>query len=93
MKKYITIKVGYTVGQVGCTGEYFNTIIINGDDVTNVAHYGMYGSDYRVNKTLEDKGYKSQYISSDYGRMTKKDILDIFISEYEAIEYIKNNIK
>ena len=90
MKTYITLKVGYTAGVYGCSNEYFNTIIINGDEITNIAHYGMYGSDDRINKALEAKGFTGKYIPNDFGKMTKKDIWKGFVSEYTAIEDINN---
>lgn len=89
MKKYTTIKVGYTTGIYGCSGEYFNTIIIDGDITFSVAHYGMYGSDERVNAVLRGAGYGAFYVPTDYGKMTKRDVWKGFISEYDAIDKIK----
>lgn len=90
MKQYITLKVGYTAGIYGCSGEYFNTIIINGGKITNIMHYGMYGSDERINRQLEAKGYKPVWVSTDYGQMKIKDLSPAFISEAQAIDEIKH---
>ena len=79
MKKYTTIKVGYTAGVYGCSGEYFTTIIIDGDKHTSICHYGMYGSEERVNQALNDLGYSQFYTPSDYGKMAKKDLSLIHI--------------
>lgn len=92
MKTYITLKVGYTRGIYGCSNEYFNTIIINGDKITSVAHYGLYGSEERVHAELKAKGFTETYIPSDYGKMTKKEVWKGFISETEAVKTIREGI-
>lgn len=92
MKQFITLKVGYTVGIYGCSGEYFNTIIIDKDKISQITYRGMYGADERINRALNEKGYKQVYLNTDYGKMTKKDISPIFVSENEALETI-NNLK
>lgn len=89
---FITLKVGYSAGIYGCSNEYFNTIIIDGnskDDIWNIPHYGMYGSEERVNSALKDKGYKEVYIPSDYGKIPARNLWKGFISEQQAIEEIK----
>ena len=58
MKKYTTIKTGYSSGVYGCSGEYFTTIVINGDKTDFFHHKGLYGSEERVNQALKDKGYE-----------------------------------
>lgn len=90
MKAFITLKTGYTTGIYGCSGEYFNTIIINDEVITSVAHSGMYGSEERVNQALKDKGFKETYIPNDFGKMTKKDLWKGFVSEQEAIKFIND---
>jgi len=93
MKKFSTIKVGYTAGVYGCSGEYFLTIIMRDTEMFHVYHYGMYGSEERVNAVLKNAGYEEYYISSWYGKMTKKDVGKRFLSEYTAIEEVKNIIE
>jgi len=93
MKKFSTIKVGYTAGIYGCSGEYFVTIITRGDEMYHVYHYGMYGSEERVNAVLKNAGYSEYYVSSWYGKMTKKDVSKRFVGEYQAIEEVKNIIE
>jgi hypothetical protein len=89
MKTFITIKVGYTSGMYGCSGEYFNTIIIWGSKVKNITFEGMYGADYRIAEALKARGFTETHLRSDYGKMAKKDMLRIFVSESEAINTIK----
>lgn len=94
MKTFITLKVGYTRGIYGCSNEYFNTIIINTrakEQIKHIAHYGMYGSEERINKALEAKGYKNTYIPNDFGKMTQKEVWKGFVSEYTALEEIKKD--
>ena len=87
---FITLKVGYTSGIYGCSGEQFNTIIINGDKVENILFNGMYGAESRINNALKTKGYEEKYINTNYGKMTRKDA-EWFIPEQEALELIKTN--
>lgn len=89
MKTFITLKVGYTAGIYGCSNEYFTTIIINKNDISSISHYGMYGSEERINRTLKDKGFIEKYIPNDFGKMTRKQVWQGFISEVEAVKKIK----
>jgi len=89
MQKFTTIKVGYTTGVYGCSNEYFTTIILNGDEEQAISHHGMYGSEDRINGALKAKGYKEFYITSYFGKMTKKDVCKWVVSETEALEKIK----
>lgn len=89
MKVFITTKVGYTAGIYGCSNEYFNTVIIDGDKIEAIPHYGMYGSEERVNALLKEKGYTEKYIACDFGKMKKREIWKGFISEHQAVEEIK----
>ena len=94
MKQFTTIKIGYTSGIYGCSNEYFNTIIVNEKGISNFCHYGMHGSEDRVNTALKEAGYEEKYCPSDYGKMTtsgsSKIMKNLFMDEYRAIEYIKN---
>jgi len=47
MKKFINLKVGYTSGIYGCSGEYFTLIVINGEDIQGFNYEGMYGVEGR----------------------------------------------
>jgi hypothetical protein len=88
MKQFTTIKVGYTAGIYGCSNEYFTTIIINGSKHTSISHYGMYGSEERVNHALMDRGYREFYTPSDFGRMIAKDVnKNLFTSEHDVIKF------
>ena len=89
MKLFTTIKVGYSRGIYGCSAEYFTTIIINGETMTSVSHYGMYGSEERINRTLKDMGYTEKYTPSDFGLIPSRKAWKGFLSETEAIAEIK----
>lgn len=92
MKLFTTIKVGYTAGTLGNTGEYFTTIIVSDEGIESFSHYGQYGSEDRVNNALKEKGYKQSYVPSDYGKLVKRDInYNLFKREYEALAFIKEN--
>lgn len=93
MKKFTTLKVGYTSGIYGCSGEYFTTIVITNDDVRVFNYYGMYGAEERVNRLLKDAGYDYFHTPSDFGKMTMKDVRSrgkFWQSEYAAIETVTN---
>jgi hypothetical protein len=93
-KTFITLQVGYSWSRMyGKTAEYFTTIIINGNDIKSISHYGMYGSDERINRALTEKGYENKYIANDYGLITRKEAWKGFMSENEALEEIKKEIK
>lgn len=90
MKLYTTLKTGYTAGIYGCSGEYFLTIIITNGEVKIIHHYGMYGSEERINTILRENGYTPFYTHCAYGKLTKKDIPKAwYMTEYQAIEEIK----
>lgn len=89
MKVFTTLKVGYTSGVYGCSGEYYNTIIIWGSKVTNITWQGMYGADYRIAEALRKRGFTEYHSRNDYGKMTQRDMLKIFIGEHEAIKQIE----
>jgi hypothetical protein len=90
MKIFTIIKVGYSTGIYGCSGEYFFAIIIKDDKMECIKFSGMYGADERIERELKDKGYKLNYISSDFGKMTRNDYKR-FINEYQALELIKTD--
>ncbi len=86
-QSFTVIKIGYTKGIYGCSGEYFNCIV---DMEKGFFFHGMYGAEQRVAHALKDKGYKEIYTQSVYGRMVRDDIpKNRFMSEYTAIEEIK----
>jgi len=91
MKSFTTLKVGYTAGIYGCSGEYFTTIIINGSKKRSINHYGLYGSEERVSQALKARGYTEFYTPSNYGRLVRSDIpKNLHKSEGQAIDYIKS---
>jgi hypothetical protein len=83
---FTCVKVGYTAGMYGCSGEYFLLITSAGN---SISFSGMYGVEDRVASVLKDRGYKEIYTPSDFGRMTLKDVRKRFKSEYEAVEIVK----
>lgn len=97
MKQYAVIKVGYTAGVYGCSGEYFNCIFFDENGLQNFCFSGMYGADGRVKEEMNNKGYEQKYLISDFGKMTTRGNDRIakgrFMSEHKAVEYIKNGFK
>lgn len=86
MKKYIYSKVGYSTGQYGCSSEYFNFIVIDGDTIKGFVVSGMYGAEERVGGELERRGFERFYIPLNvYGKLPNKDGKWAY-SEYIAIE-------
>ena len=97
MKTFTTIKVGYSKGVYGCSGEYLTTILCDSKGMFSFSHYGMYGSDERVNAVLQDAGYTKVYTPSTFGRMSSRSKDEGgwigFQSETQAIETAKHIIK
>lgn len=94
MKQFTIIKIGYTAGVYGCTGEYFTTLVIDGNKHYSFTFEGMYGAEERISRTLKELGFDEFYTTSIYGRLTRKDIpKKCVFSEYTAIEHIKNGFK
>ena len=89
-KQYTCVKVGYTAGIYGCSGEYFTLIYVNSKGMHSISFHGMYGSEDRVQNILKDKGYKPYWTPSDYGRMKYRDInKNMFVSEQQATEELR----
>ena len=89
MKTYTIIKVGYSSGVYGCSGEYFQAIIIKDDEMLGICFVGMYGVESRISGALKKKGYIEKYIKSGgYGKITGE-MKKYAISENEAIEEIE----
>lgn len=89
MKQFTTLKVGHSHEIYGCSAEYFTTIIVNGDKMVGISHYGMCGSEERINRTLKDLGYFEKYIPSDFGSIKSRQAWKGFLSEKEAISEIE----
>lgn len=87
MTKFTTIKVGYTAGVYGCSGEYFTTVIIDGSDTYTLNFSGMYGAEERISSALKALGYESFYTPSNFGKMVRNDTR-MFKNEYAALEYL-----
>jgi hypothetical protein len=93
MKQFTTIKVGYSSGIYGCSAEYFTTIWIDDTGINSMHFQGLYGTDDRVANEFKAKGYEQQYTFEEYGKLTRKDMLEPFISEQKAIELVKTRVK
>lgn len=91
-KWFTIIKVGYSAGIYGCSGEYFTCIYFDGNAPKSIHFSGMYGAEERVSRLLQDAGYTAIYTQSFFGRMTRKDTTKNMLSEYTAIEELKNII-
>lgn len=93
MKKFTTIKMGYTAGIYGNSGEYFTTIILNDNDEYSIAWQGQYGPEYRMAEVLKAAGYKEFHTrSGDYGKLSKRDADRRFTDEHKAIQAVKEKI-
>lgn len=92
MKKTFTIiKIGYTVGVYGCSGEYFQCIYTDKRGGNNFIFQGLYGVEDRIKQAMADKGYHFFHTASIYGKLTRNDgtSLKWIKSEYEALDFIK----
>jgi hypothetical protein len=91
MKLFTITKTGYTAGIHGNTGEYFTLIIVNETGLQSFKFGGMYGAESRVAEVMKEKGYKDYYTTSNYGKLTRKDIAQgNTYSEHSMINYLKN---
>jgi len=90
MKQFSIIKIGYTAGIYGCSGEYFTCITVNGKGTNSFIFEGLYGAESRVAEILKERGYTEKWVNSLYGKLTRKDIpKKAVISEYEAVDLAK----
>lgn len=89
MKMFSIFKTGYTSGNTGCTGEYFTAIIINDDVVNSYAFQAMYTNGQDIRAYLKGEGYKEFYTSSNWGKLTRKDITPNTRGERVTLEMIK----
>lgn len=86
MKYFMTIKVGYSKAQTGISGEYFTTIVTTKDGLRAFNWQGLFGADYRIAEPLKKKGYKESHRNGgDYGKLTRSEGNQWFMSETEAI--------
>lgn len=92
MKQFTIIKVGYTAGVYGNTGEYFNCIFFDKKGMDNFFFMGQYGAEDRISAQMQKLGYEYNHSGSRYGKLTRDDT-KIFMSEYTALEYIKQGFK
>ena len=89
-KQFTILKVGYTAGIYGCSGEYFTCIYTGNAGMGSFSFSGMYGADERVSGEMKARGYKNIYCQSDYGKMKSRDIpRNRFMGEGEAVEFAK----
>lgn len=93
MKIFATIKIGYSSGAYGCTGEYFNTIIIADNGMENILYHGMYGVEDRIGAVLKEQGFEQRYLRSVFGRMKQGEVRGKFLSEHEAIEELRQRAR
>jgi len=71
-KQFTILKVGYTHGIYGCSGEYFNCIYTTKNGLSSFPFNGMYGAEERVAGTLRSRGFEEKYTPTDYGKMKAK---------------------
>ena len=89
MKKFTILKVGYTTGTYGNSGEYFYALLNNGKKQGFIRFSGQYGAENRVQEALEQKGWTFYYTPSVFGKMTIKEDARFFDDEHVAIQNIK----
>jgi hypothetical protein len=89
MKLFTTIKVGYSSGVFGCTGEYFITVFTHKKGLSSFKFKGLYGAEDRVNAVMKQKGYKDFYNGVSYGKLTGDD-KKFYWSETQAIKFINS---
>jgi hypothetical protein len=86
MNYFGIIKVGYTAGIYGNSGEQFVAIYTSKDGLKSYSFEGQYGAESRVAEIFKKAGFKESYISSGgFGKMLRKDA-KFFKSEYTAIQ-------
>ncbi len=94
MKTYINVKIGYTAGVYGNTGEQFLLVVADNRGQKAFYYDGQYGVEHRVTEALEDRGYKGTWIPSMFGKLTRKEVNKSFVlSENEAIEAVSEYVK
>lgn len=93
MNDFTIIKVGYSAGIYGCSAEYFTAIWIDNTGLNSFHFQGLYGTEERIAKEFKDKGYQQGWTSQEYGKLTRKDNIKMFLSENEAIEFVKTRVK
>jgi hypothetical protein len=89
MKLFTTIKIGYSKGIYGCSGEYFITVFTYKKGLRSFKFKGLYGAEERVNAVMQKKGYKDFYNGVAYGKLSGED-KNFFWTENQAIDFINN---
>lgn len=87
-KSFTIVKVGYSVGVYGCSGEYFLATWTGEKGQESIHFQGMYGTEERVGQVLKDKGYKEIYTPSRFGQLKGRERRG-FMGEFAAIEEIE----
>ncbi len=86
MKSCTIVKIGYTAGIYGNTGEYFSCFYTKGGIIKSFIFYGQYGVEERFSNAMKKKGYKVTWCKEIYGKLTRKDIpKNIAFSEHSAL--------
>jgi len=93
MKTFSIVKIGYTAGIYGCSGEYFKLYITNGDKYKSYIFEGIYTNGQYIEPFLKELGYSEQYQSQPYSQLKRKDIKgwNIFL-ENELLKKLKTDI-
>ena len=100
-KIFTITKTGYNAGIYGCSAEYFICIY------TKISNYqgkkeltmerftfeGMYWVEERIKESMGKKGFNYYYTWSNYWKLSKKDVNNNTMREYESIKYIENWFK
>jgi hypothetical protein len=90
MKVFTVTKTGYTAGVYGNSGEYFTLIWVNSNGLHSQMFSGQYGAEQRIASEMKSLGYKDYYTHSNYGKLTRKDIIKNTLSEHTMLEMLKS---
>jgi len=95
INSFTILKIGYTAGIYGCTGEIYKVYLndIDGKCIDFFYLKEMYGGDRRLASYLiENLNLKEIYDYIPYGEMKSKRVKELnCYHEYSAIEYIEKN--
>lgn len=95
MKQFGILKVAYSTGDYGNTGEYFVCIYTGKEGLKQFSFRGQYGVESRIAAAMIQKKYKQTHLYNGlYGKVALKDVpTGLFKDEKQTLEYIDSNFK
>lgn len=85
MKSFSIVKIGYTAGIYGCSGEYYKLYISNGDKYHFFVFEAIYTNGQYIAPFLRELGYKEHYYNHPYGQLKRKDLKNWDILKEEVL--------